>query len=476
MAGKDLRIESDSMGQVKVPADAYWGASTQRAIENFPANGLEFPPVFYRALGQIKSACASVNLKFGLLPPRIAKAVIRAADEVIQGRLNGQFRVDIFQTGSGTSTNMNANEVIATRANEMLTGKKNTKSPVHPNDHVNLGQSSNDVIPSAIHVASYILINETLMPSLENLAKEIKTKAARYGKTVKTGRTHMMDAVPVTLGQEMSGWAAQADYSVERIKAVLPRLSELAIGGTAVGTGINTPAAFGAKVCVELRKLTGIRFREARNHFQAQACQDAATELSGQLRTAATSFIKIANDLRLMNSGPISGFNEIRLKALQPGSSIMPGKVNPVLPEAARMLCAQIIGCDATIAASNSMGDFELNTMLPVIACNILLSISLLANASLLLTRAIEGFEANTEHMTEFLERNPVIATPLAPVIGYDKTAEAVKKAFKEKKPVKQVVVEMGLLEKKKAEELLRPDKMTRPAVGSKRGKKGGVK
>ncbi len=463
MAGKDFRAESDSMGQVKVPSGAYWGASTQRAMDNFPANGLAFPPVFYRALGQIKFSCASVNLGLGLLPAKIAKAVMRASGEVISGKLDSEFRVDVFQTGSGTSTNMNANEVIATRANEMLTGRKSTKSPVHPNDHVNLGQSSNDVIPSAIHVSAFMLVNENLVPSLARLSKAVKSKAALYAKTVKTGRTHLMDAVPVTLGQEISGWAAQADYSIERIKAALPRLSELAIGGTAVGTGINTPAGFGAKVCKGLKKLTGVKFAEARNHFQAQACQDAVTELSGQLRTAATSFIKISNDLRLMNSGPVSGLNEIRLKPLQPGSSIMPGKVNPVLPEAARMMCAQIIGCDATIAAANSMGEFELNTMLPVIAFNILVAISLLANAALLLTRTVEGFEANTEHMAEFLEMNPVIATPLAPVIGYDKTAEAVKKAFRDKKPIRQVVVELGFLERKKADGILKPGKMTRP-------------
>lgn len=458
------RIEKDSLGEVKVPDNSYWGAQTQRAIENFPISGIRFPDIFIRSLGYIKLACAKVNLEKGLLERKIADAIIQASEEVIKGKFDDQFPLDIFQTGSGTSTNMNANEVISTRANEILTSSKNTKSPVHPNDHVNMGQSSNDVIPTAIHVAACLHVNSLLLPSMELLLRTIKEKKKKYKSTFKTGRTHLMDAMPLTLEQEMSGWAAQMKYSIKGIRDSLPRLSDLAIGGTAVGTGINTSPDFGKRVAKNLSELTGIKFREAKNHFEAQSSQDAVVELSGHLKTFATSLMKIANDLRLMNSGPMAGLSEIRLPSLQPGSSIMPGKVNPVIPEAVRMVCAQVMGNDAVIGLSNALGDFQLNVMLPVIAHNIIQSVTILAKASSLLAeKAIEGLEVNEEHISEILNRNPMIATVLNPVIGYERTAEVVKKALKEKKTVEQVVVEMGYLSAGEAERLLNPGVMTRP-------------
>lgn len=457
------RTETDTLGSINVSWDAYWGAQTERALENFPPSGMRFPPVLFHALGFIKLACATVNLELGLLDRKLAAAVIRASKEVAEGGFDDQFPVEIFQTGSGTSTNMNANEVIATRANEILTGARHTKNPVHPNDHVNMGQSSNDVIPSAIHLSSSMLLSEKLLPALAGLEDALAKKSALLKSAVKTGRTHLMDAMPVTMGQEISGWAAQVRYGIRRTEAVLPRLSELAIGGTAVGTGINAPAGFGKRVAKVLSELTGLNLREAGNHFQAQAAMDTVVELSGMLKTTASAFIKMANDLRLMGSGPASGLNEIRLKPLQPGSSIMPGKVNPVAPEAVRMIGAQVIGNDLIIAIGNSMGEFELNVMLPVIANSILVSITLMANAARLLLRAVEGFEVNSEHIRQLLEKNPVIATVLSPVIGYDKTAQAVKEALRQKRPVKEIVVEMGCLDKKKAERILDPESMTKP-------------
>ena len=468
---QEYRIEKDSLGEVKVPKDAYWGAQTQRAIENFPISGIPFPVVFIRSLGHIKLSCAKVNVELGILDKKLARAIIQACDEIVKGKFDDQFPLDIFQTGSGTSTNMNANEVIATRANEIVTGRKNTKSPVHPNDHVNMGQSSNDVIPTAIHVAAYLQLKELLLPSLGLLYKTMENKSKNYKNVVKTGRTHLMDAMPITLQQEISGWATQIKYSIKRIDNTLPRLSELAIGGTAVGTGINTHPQFGKKVSEVLSELTGITFIEAQNHFEAQSSQDAVVELSGQLKTLATSLMKIANDMRWMNSGPITGLSEIRLPSLQPGSSIMPGKVNPVILEAVRMVCAQVMGNDAVISIANSMGDFQLNVMLPVIAHNIIQSITILANASQLLAeKAIKGFEVNEKHILELIHMNPIIATVLNPIIGYDKAAEVVKKALKERKTVKQVVVEKGYLSKEKAEKILKPEVMTKPGFsGTKR-------
>jgi fumarate hydratase class II len=465
----EYRTEKDSLGEVRVPRDAYWGAQTQRAVENFPVSGITFPAVFVRSLGLIKHACAAVNSDLGLLNPGITDALLHACDEVIEGKFSDQFPLDIFQTGSGTSTNMNANEVIATRANELLTGTRNTRTPVHPNDHVNMGQSSNDVIPTAIHVSAYLQIKELLLPAMAFLHKTIIDKQDECASVVKTGRTHLMDAMPITLEQELSGWATQIAYSIERINVSLPRLAELAIGGTAVGTGINTQADFGVRVSKKLSELTGIGFVEARNHFEAQAMQDAIAELSGQLKTFATSLMKIANDLRWMNSGPMTGLSEIRLPSLQPGSSIMPGKVNPVISEAVRMVCAQVIGNDTVIALSNAMGDFQLNVMLPVIAHNIIQSVTILANVSRLFAeKAIKGFEVNAEHVLELVQRNPIIATVLNPIIGYDKAAEVVKKALKEKKTVKQVAVEMGYLTKEEADRILDPEIMTRPGFSEK--------
>jgi fumarate hydratase class II len=457
------RIEKDSHGEVQVPADAYWGAQTQRAIENFPVSGLRFPSVFIRALGFIKLACAKVNKEGRKLDNKLADAISDVSREIMEGKLDDQFPLDIFQTGSGTSTNMNANEVIATRANEMLTGSKQAKSPVHPNDHVNMGQSSNDVIPTAIHIASMLQTRELLLPAVEALQKAIREKSQKYVSLVKTGRTHLMDAMPITLEQEMSGWAAQIAYAGERIQGVFPRLSELAIGGTAVGTGINSEPDFGSKVARVLSESTGIQFREAQNHFEAQSAQDAIVELSGHLKTYATALMKIANDLRLLNSGPIAGLSELRLPSLQPGSSIMPGKVNPVIPEAVRMVCAQVMGNDTVIAVSNALGDFQLNVMLPIMAYDIVQSITILANASRLLAeKTIDGFEVNEEHITELVHRNPIIATVLNPVIGYDKAAEVVKRSLKERKTVKRVVVEMGYLSEAAAEKILRPEIMTK--------------
>ena len=458
------RLEKDSLGEVRVPGGSYWGAQTQRAIENFPVSGIVFPEVFIRSLALIKRSCASVNRELGLLDKKRSEAVIKACDEIIDGKMRDQFPVDIFQTGSGTSTNMNANEVIATRANEILTGKKNTKSPVHPNDHVNMGQSSNDVIPTAIHVSACLQIRNLLLPSLDGLYRTIKKKEADYRSAVKTGRTHLMDAMPITLAQEMSGWAAMVGHSVKGIKGALPGLSELAIGGTAVGTGINTPRDFGARVSKNLSQSAKIKFREARNHFEAQSAQTAVTEMSGQLKAAATGLIKISNDLRWMNSGPMAGIAEIRLQSLQPGSSIMPGKVNPVAPEAARMVCVQVIGNDAVISLSNALGEFQLNVMLPVIAHNIIQSITILANASRLLAeKAIKTFEVNEEHILELLQRNPIVATVLNPEIGYDKAAEVVKKALKEKKSVRQIAVDLGYMTETEAGRVLDPLIMTRP-------------
>ncbi len=458
------RIEKDSLGEVKVPEHAYWGAQTQRALENFPISGITFPKEFIKALGIVKYACAKVNNELGYLDNERAEAIMQACKEVMEGKLDDQFPLDVFQTGSGTSTNMNANEVIATRANEILTGERKTKHPVHPNDHVNMGQSSNDVIPTAIHVSAYLMVVEKLLPSMEHLKSIVLEKAKAYSNVVKTGRTHLMDAMPLTVYQEMSGWVRQIELGIERVKDTLPRLSELAIGGTAVGTGINTHPEFGKRVAEEISKLTGYTFREAENHFEAQSAQDAIVELSGALKTYAVSLMKIANDIRWMNSGPIAGLSEIKLPALQPGSSIMPGKVNPVIPEAVRMVCAQVFANDTAITWGGALGDFQLNVMLPLIAYNILFSIRILSNASLVLAdKAVKGLELNVERIVSLLEKNPILATVLNPIIGYDRASEVVKKALSENRSVKEVVVELGYLSKEEAEKLLDPMKMTTP-------------
>ncbi len=464
MAEQGFRIERDSLGEVRVPADALWGAQTQRAVENFPISGIRFSRTFIRALGLIKYAAAKVNLELGLLDEERANAIMQAAQEVIDGKWDDHFPIDIFQTGSGTSTNMNANEVIANRANLILGGELGAKSPVHPNDHVNKGQSSNDVIPSAIHIAAYLDVNETLLPGLRHLHETLVKKAEAWDHLVKTGRTHLMDAMPIRLGQEISGWARQVELGIARVEAALPRLAELALGGTAVGTGINTHPEFGARVAATIADLTGLPFREAENHFEAQAAQDAAVELSGQLKTVAASLMKIANDLRWMNSGPIAGLQEIRLPALQPGSSIMPGKVNPVISEAVRMVAAQVFGNDVAINFGGALGDFELNVMLPVIAHNLLQSINILGNAARVLAdKAVAGFTVNEEHIAALVGRNPILGTALNPIIGYDKAAEVVKKALAEGRTVKEIVVEMGLLSEEEAARILDPRLMTEP-------------
>jgi fumarate hydratase class II len=452
------RIEKDSLGDVRVPAHALYGAQTQRAVKNFPVSGIRFSRAFIRALGLIKAAAAEVNAEIGLLDRETAKAVVRAAVETAEGKWDDHFPLDVFQTGSGTSTNMNANEVIAGRAAQLLaSGKK-----IHPNDHVNRGQSSNDVIPSAIHVSAYLLVHESLLPSFRLLHDALTQRAKELENVVKTGRTHLMDAMPVTLGQEISGWAYQVQQAIERIESCLPRLAQLALGGTAVGTGVNAPRNFGARMAERLAERMKLPFTETGNHFAAQGGMDTAVELSGQLKTFASALMKIANDLRWMNSGPIAGLGEISLPALQPGSSIMPGKVNPVICEAVMMVCAQVMGNDTAIAVSNSHGNFELNVMLPVIAHNLLQSITLLANACCILAeKAVAGFTVNRERIAGLVDKNPILVTALNPVIGYDKAAQIAKKASAEGRPVKEVAAEMTDLSKEELDRLLDPKKMT---------------
>ncbi|GBE01282.1 MAG TPA: class II fumarate hydratase [Nitrospirae bacterium] len=457
----DYRIERDSLGEVRVPSGMYYGAQTQRAVENFPVSGIRFPGVFLAALGLIKRAAAEVNAALGLLDKDKADLIVRVSEEVASGELDNHFPLDIFQTGSGTSTNMNANEVIAGRAAEILTGEIGHQV-IHPNDHVNMGQSSNDVIPTAIHLSASLQIQRVLLPALNGLLDELNKRAAELDDIVKTGRTHLMDAMPVRMGQEVSGWAHQVKQSIERIGAALPGLSELAIGGTAVGTGINTHPEFGRAVAGRLSELTGITFVEAENHFAAQSVMDAVTGLSGALKTTASSIMKIANDLRLMNSGPISGFNEIRLPALQPGSSIMPGKINPVICESVMMVCAQVMGNDVVVTISNSWGNFQLNVMLPVIAHNILQSITILGNAvRIFAEKAVSGFEVNRDRIDKLLERNPILVTSLNPLIGYEKSAEIAKKAYKECRSVKDVAKEMTDLTEEEIERIIDPRNVT---------------
>ncbi len=465
----EVRVERDSLGQVEVPASALYGAQTQRAIENFPISGITFPRVFIRALGLIKYAAAQVNEDLGLLDSKLAGAIRQAAQEVIDGALDDHFPIDVYQTGSGTSTNMNANEVIANRAIQILGGEVGSKKPVHPNDHVNLGQSSNDVIPTAIHVAAYLEAEERLLPALRHLRDTLLRRAEEFDDVVKTGRTHLMDAMPIRLGQQLSGHASQIDHGIRRIQATLPRLAELAIGGTAVGTGINAHPEFGARVAARLVELTGLPFREASNHFEAQAGQDAAVELSGQLKTVAASLMKIANDLRWMNSGPQAGLAEITLPAVQPGSSIMPGKINPVIAEAVTLVCAQVMGNDVAITVGGQSGNFELNLMLPLIAHNLLQSITILANASRTLAdKAVAGFTINREHMEELVEKNPILVTALAPHIGYDLAAQIAKKAMAEGRRVRDVAREMTDLTPEQLDEYLNTYAMTQGGIPGK--------
>ncbi|HSV65107.1 MAG TPA: class II fumarate hydratase [Mycobacteriales bacterium] len=437
----DYRTERDSMGEVRVPASAKWRAQTQRAIENFPISGLRLEPAHIAALGQIKAAAARVNAELGVLPPDLAEAIAAAAEEVAAGRWDAEFPVDIFQTGSGTSSNMNANEVIATLASERL-GRA-----VHPNDHVNASQSSNDVFPSSIHLAATGAVTHDLIPALELLADRLEAKAEQLADVVKSGRTHLMDATPVTLGQEFGGYAAQVRYGVRRLESALPRLAELPLGGTAVGTGINTPAGFGARVVAELARSTGLPVTEATNHFEAQGARDALVETSGQLRTIAVGLTKIANDVRWMGSGPRTGLAEITLPDLQPGSSIMPGKVNPVLCEALVMVCAQVIGHDAATAFAGASGSFELNVTLPLLSRTVLESIRLLAAACrVFATRCVAGISANVERCREYAESSPSIVTPLNRYLGYEEATKVAKQALAESKTIRAVVVERGHL------------------------------
>ena len=450
------RIEQDSMGEVRVPETAYYGAQTQRAVENFPVSGLRFPKPFIRALGLIKRHGALVNTELGLLAPTISEAIVAASGEVWEGKLEEQFVVDVFQTGSGTSTNMNANEVIAGRANEMLTGRRGGKSPVHPNDHVNLGQSSNDVIPSAIHIAALLQIRYFLIPAMERLRSALQEKAEAFREIRKIGRTHLQDAVPVTLGREFGGYARQAELGVARLKALEPRLSELALGGTAVGTGLNTHPRFASRVIAGISDQTGLAFREAVDHFEAQAARDAAVEASGVLKTIAVSLIKIANDLRWLSSGPRAGLGEITLPTLQPGSSIMPGKVNPVIPEAVLQVCAQVVGHDGAIALCGQSGAFELNVMLPILAYDLLQSIQWLGGAAnVFADKCIRGIEADKEKCASNLERSLALATPLVPHIGYDRAAALAKKAFETHRTIREVAVEERVLPEEEIHRIL---------------------
>ena len=457
MSSNEFRVERDSMGELRVPADALWGAQTQRAVQNFPFSGLVMPRGFIRALGMVKWAAAGANIELGELDRVRGFAIQKAALEVAEGRHDAHFPVDVFQTGSGTSSNMNANEVIARLATQYAGG-----TPVHPNDHVNRCQSSNDVVPTVIHVSAALALAEQLLPALKELSETIARKAGDVGDVVKTGRTHLMDAMPLTLGQELGAWRAQVEDGVARLQACRPRLHALALGGTAVGSGVNAPVGFAGSAAALLSRQTGLDLHPNRNLFAAIAAQDTAVELSGQLRTIAVTLGKIANDLRWMNSGPLAGLGEIALPALQPGSSIMPGKVNPVIPEAACMAAAQVIGNDAAITVAGQSGTFQLNVMLPVIAHNLLQSLQLLASAAHALARsAIAGFTVNTRQVAATLDRNPMLVTALAPVIGYDQAAAIAKRALAEGRPIREVAAQMTDLDPQRLARLLDPAGLT---------------
>jgi fumarate hydratase class II len=455
-----FRTEKDSLGEMKVPAEALYGPQTQRAVENFPISGEPMPPRFLHALGTIKAAAARVNRALGLLEPALADAIEKAAGEVADGKLDREFPIDVFQTGSGTSTNMNANEVIARRA-ATLSGQK-----VHPNDHVNFGQSSNDVIPATLHVAALLEIERDLIPALEHLHRTLKQKAGEFDDVIKTGRTHLMDATPIRLGQEFGGYASQVEHAMARVRATLPDLRELAIGGTAVGTGLNTHPEFGARMAAEIGRMTHSTFVEARDHFEAQGAQDGAAWASGALNSVAASLMKIANDVRLLNSGPRCGIAEITLPAIQPGSSIMPGKVNPVICEAVIQVGAQVMGNHVAITVGAQWGQLELNTMLPLMARNLLESIRLLAAVSRAFAdKALSGTTANVENCRDGVERSPSMATALNPLIGYDKAAEIAKRSFKEKRPVRELAREMTQLTPAEIDAALDPRRQTQPGL-----------
>ena len=452
---QEFRTEKDSMGEFQVPTEAKYGASTARAVENFPISNLRFSRSFIKALGEIKKACAEVNLKNKLLEKKVADSIINASQQVVNGDHDTDFVVDIFQTGSGTSTNMNANEIIAKIATD------NLNDEIHPNDHVNMSQSSNDVIPTATNIAAVTDITEKLIPSIENLVSSLESKAKKWEKIYKNGRTHLMDATPVSLGQEFNGYAALLSERLEDIKASLNNVSKLAIGGTAVGTGINAPDNFGRDVAEEISNSLGIKFTEVENHFTRQGSREEIVHLSGCLKAYAVSIFKIANDIRWMGSGPISGLNELKIPALQPGSSIMPGKVNPVIPEMMMQVSAQVIGNDNTITFSSSHGNFELNTMLPVMAHNLLESIELLTSGNTVFDeKLIRDLEANTEKLEENIQKNSILVTALVPVIGYDKSAEIAKEAISQNKTIKEVLVEKELLTVEEIDKLLNIEKL----------------
>ncbi len=459
------RIEKDSLGEVHVPTDRLYGAQTQRALENFPISGLQMPRSFIRALGLIKGAAADVNRELGLLAPEIAHAIRQAADEIVEGKWDDHFPVDVFQSGSGTSTNMNANEVIAHRATQLLGGDLSSYL-VHPNDHVNMCQSSNDVIPTAIHISAYQLVDTLLLPGLRHLHTILQQRSAELNGVVKTGRTHLMDALPVRMGQEIGGWAFQIGQGIERIEGCLPRLAQLTIGGTAVGTGLNAHPEFAARVVRELAVRTSLPFVVCENHFAAQAALDTATELSGYLKVTACALMKIANDVRWMGSGPIAGLGEITLPALQPGSSIMAGKVNPVICEAIIMVCAQVIANDTAVTIGDALGNFELNTMMPLIAYNLLQSLTILGNAARLFAdKAVAGFAINRQRIEESIERNPLLVSALNPVIGYEKATEIARRAYAERRQVRLVAAEVTGMKPDVLSKLLDPCRMTEGGI-----------
>lgn len=465
MSEQSFRIEKDSLGEMKVPADALWGAQTQRAVENFPISDLRFSRDFIAAMGMIKKAAAETNMELGLLDEEIGRAIVAAADEVISGELDRHFVVDIFQTGSGTSTNMNTNEVIANRASQLLGSNIGSKR-VHPNDHVNIGQSSNDTIPTAMQVAACVQIQRDLIPALAKLRGALAEKAEAFDGIVKSGRTHLMDATPIRLGQEFSGFAAQIGLGMRRVKEAMEDLAELPLGGTAVGTGINTHPEFARRTIDRISTMTGVTFREAENHFERQATRDTVVYAHGALNTIAVSLHKIVNDIRWLASGPRAGLAEITLPATQPGSSIMPGKVNPVIPEAVTMVAAQVMGNHTTITMGGLGSQFELNVMMPIMAYALQQSISLLARASVVLTdKCIVGIEANEERCRELVERNLMLATALAPAIGYDNAAAIAKEAFAQNKTAREVAREKGVLPEDQLETLLDPLPMTEPGV-----------
>jgi fumarate hydratase class II len=452
------REEKDTMGTVRIPANAYYGAQTQRAVDNFPISNQTFPPVFIRSLALIKECAAAVNADLGLLDDRLAQVVIQAAREVGQGKLGEQFVVDVFQTGSGTSTNMNMNEVLATRANEILTQKKTSRSPVHPNDHVNLGQSSNDVIPTALHISALTAIRKTLTPALENLHHILIEKATEFSDVHKLGRTHLQDAVPLTLGQEFSGYARQVALGLQRINDTEKQLIELALGGTAVGSGLNAHPDFAGRVIAMISERTGFAFVEAENHFEAQAARDAAVATSGQLKTLAISLIKIANDIRWLASGPRCGLGEIKIPSLQPGSSIMPGKVNPVIPEMLLQVTAQVVGNDTAITVGGQSGNFELNVMIPLITHNLLQSIQLLGSGvDVFAEKCIRGVTANRDRCAANIERSLAMVTGLVPHIGYEKSAAIAKIAYETGQTVREVALEQQIVSEELLNRILEP-------------------